>query len=53
MALAPLAGWAALGWRRRTPRVRPFLCEAALVIALFAFWQPAGTLARSVGISMI
>ncbi len=47
VALALLGGWTALGRRRRAPRVRPFLREAALVIALYAFWQLAGSLAGS------
>jgi len=38
-------GWAALRLRGAAPRVRPFLYEAALVIALYALWQIVGTLA--------
>lgn len=47
VALVLLLGWATLARRRRAPRVRPFLREAAVVIALYAFWQLAGALAGS------
>lgn len=38
-------GWAPLRWRRMLPRTQPFLREAALIIALYALWQLAGSLA--------
>jgi len=47
VALLLLIGRAALARRSRAPRVRPFLREAALVVALYAFWQLAGALADS------
>ena len=38
-------GWVSLRWRRMLPRTQPFLREAALIIALYALWQLAGSLA--------
>jgi hypothetical protein len=47
---AVIAGVLALGWgllkaRAAAPRVRPFLYEAALIIALYGLWQLVGSLA--------
>jgi hypothetical protein len=46
---AVIAGVLALGWgllkaRAAAPRVRPFLYEAALIIALYGLWQLVGSL---------
>ena len=38
-------GWGVLKFRDAAPRVRPFLYEAALIIALYALWQIVGALA--------
>jgi hypothetical protein len=38
------AGWAGLRLAARAPRVQPFLREGALIIALYALWQYAGSL---------
>lgn len=38
-------GWGVLKFRDAAPRVRPFLYEAALIIALYAFWQIVGAFA--------
>lgn len=38
------AAWAALRLRRAAPRLRPFLSEAALIIALYGLWQLVGSL---------
>ena len=47
-----IAGLLALAWgvlkaRGAAPRLRPFLYEAALIIALYALWQLVGSLAGS------
>lgn len=41
------AAWGVLRARNAAPRTRPFLYEAALIIALYALWQLVGTLAGS------
>ena len=41
------AAWGLLRLRGKSPRLRPFLFEAALIIALYALWQVAGALAGS------
>ena len=38
-------GWGVLKFRAAAPRVRPFLYEAALIIALYAVWQIVGAFA--------
>ena len=37
--------WGLLRWRNAAPRTRPFVYEAALIIALYGLWQLVGTLA--------
>jgi len=39
------AAWGVLKLRNAAPRARPFVYEAALIIALYALWQVVGTLA--------